>query len=502
MEKGNPLLKIDGISKSFYGTQALKDVSLEISSGEIHAICGENGAGKSTLMNVMTGIIQADSGEMYFEGEKLVDLSPRLSQGKGISIVHQELSLCQHMSVAENIFMGRVPTKKNEIVDFKKMRQDSAGILERLATEIDPATAVRDLSLSQQQMVEIAKALSINTKILILDEPTSSLTDTEAQTLFKNLRRLKEDGIAIFFISHRLNEIFEICDTYTVLRDGELIESGSIKDVSPDDIVRLMVGRELSNAYPDKGTTVGKTVLEVKNISCEDLFSNISFSVKEKEILGIFGLVGAGRSEVARAIFGIAPIDEGELVLFDQDITSSDVNEKIAEGLVYITEDRKTQGLFLNMDIQANIIAADLEQVSKGNLLDNKLEKSLSNKYVEEMNTRYSSLKQPVKSLSGGNQQKVLLGKWLAVNPRVIILDEPTRGIDVGAKFEIHSKLRELSEKGHGIVVISSELPEILGISDRILIMHQGEIVGELSAEEATEEKIMMYASGRKREKN
>lgn len=502
MEKGNLLLRINGISKSFYGTQALKDVSLEINPGEIHAICGENGAGKSTLMNVMTGIIQADSGEMYLEGERLVDLSPRLSQEKGISIVHQELSLCQHMSVAENIYMGRVPTKKNEIVDFKKMRQDSAVILKRLATKIDPATVVRDLSLSQQQMVEIAKALSINTKILILDEPTSSLTDTEARTLFKNLRRLKEDGIAIFFISHRLNEIFEICDTYTVLRDGELIGSGSIKDVSPDDIVRLMVGRELSNAYPDKGTTAGETVLEIKNISREDLFTDISFSVKEKEILGIFGLVGAGRSEVARAIFGIDSIDEGELVLFDQDITSSDVNEKIAEGLVYITEDRKTQGLFLNMDIQANIIAADLEQVSKGNLLDNKLEKSLSNKYVEEMNTRYSSLKQPVKSLSGGNQQKVLLGKWLAVNPRVIILDEPTRGIDVGAKFEIHFKLRELSENGHGIVVISSELPEILGISDRILVMHQGEIVAELSAEEATEEKIMMYASGRKRQKN
>ncbi|MTI58397.1 MAG: sugar ABC transporter ATP-binding protein [Firmicutes bacterium] len=502
MEKGNPLLKIDGISKSFYGTQALKDVSLEIKSGEIHAICGENGAGKSTLMNIMTGIIQADSGKMYLEGEKLVNLSPRSSQEKGISIVHQELSLCEHMSVAENIYMGRVPTKKNEIVDFKKMRQDSAVILKRLATEIDPAASVRDLSLSQQQMVEIAKALSINTRILILDEPTSSLTETEAQTLFKNLRRLKEDGIAIFFISHRLNEIFEICDTYTVLRDGELIESGSIEDVSPDDIVRLMVGRKLSNAYPDKGTTVGETVLEVENISCEDLFSNISFSVKEKEILGIFGLVGAGRTEVARSIFGIDPVDEGEISLFGQDITHSDVNKKIDKGLVYITEDRKSQGLFLNMDIQANIIAADLEQVSKGNLLDNKLEKSLSNKYVEEMNTRYSSLKQPVRSLSGGNQQKVLLGKWLAVNPRVIILDEPTRGIDVGAKFEIHCKLRELSENGHGIVVISSELPEILGISDRILIMHQGEIVGELPAEEATEEKIMMYASGRKRQKN
>ena len=494
------LLEIKGISKSFYATQALKDVSLKIQSGEIHAVCGENGAGKSTLMNIMTGIIQADEGEIYFMGKKLKNLSPKGAQENGISIVHQELSLCKHMSVAENIFMGRVPTKSGELVDFKKMYKDSRELLARLNTDINPRELVKNLSLSQQQMVEIAKALSINTKVLILDEPTSSLTETEAKILFENLRRLKKDGIAVFFISHRLKEIFQICDTYTILRDGKYIESGLIKDVTPNDIVRMMVGRKLDNAYPNKGQSVGDNLLKVKNINKKEQFSNISFDVNEKEIIGIFGLVGAGRTEVARAIFGTEKVDSGEIYLYDEDITANDVNSRIKKGLVYITEDRKSQGLFLDKDIKANIVASDLDQVSKGNLIDYKTEENISLKFAEEMNTKYSSLKQAVRSLSGGNQQKVLLGKWLAVDPKVIILDEPTRGIDVGAKHEIHYKLRELSENGHGIVVISSELPEILGLSDRILVMHQGEIVGQLSSEQASEEEIMMYASGRKRQ--
>jgi len=502
MNKGNPILVTRGISKSFYATQALKDVSLSISPGEIHAVCGENGAGKSTLMNILTGIIQPDEGEIIFEGQPIDNLTPRKAQNMGISIVHQELSLCSHISVAENIFMGRVPTTNRQLVNYKKMNEEARKLLQRLDTDIDPETLVRNLSLSQQQMVEIAKALSINTKVFILDEPTSSLTDTEAKILFRNLRRLKEDGIAIFFISHRLNEIFQICNTFTVLRDGELVESGRIKDVEPDDIVRLMVGRKLDNAYPDKSSRVGETVLEVSNLSREGVFKNINFKVNKEEILGIFGLVGAGRTEVARAIFGIDPIDSGEIKLFDKNVETVDVDSRIKEGLVYITEDRKSQGLFLNMDIKSNIVAANLDQVSNGNLVVSRLEREISTEYVREMNTKYSSLEQPVRSLSGGNQQKVLLGKWLAVGPKVIILDEPTRGIDVGAKYEIHCKLRELSKNGHGIMVISSELPEILGLCDRILVMHQGEIVGELTSEEATEEEIMMYASGRKRQEN
>ncbi|MGP3777205.1 sugar ABC transporter ATP-binding protein [Halanaerobium saccharolyticum] len=492
------LLEMRGISKSFYGTQALKDVNIQIEPGEIQAVCGENGAGKSTLMNIMTGILQPNEGEIIFEGEKLSNLDPRTAQEKGISIVHQELSLCPEVSVAENIFMGRVPEKRKGMVNFKQMRQEADKVLKRLNLDIDVRQPLGKLGISEQQMVEIAKALSINAKILILDEPTSSLTESESQILFDNLMRLKEEGIAIFFISHRLKEIFKICDSFTVLRDGVHVGDGRVEDVDPDDIVRMMVGRELDQAYPDKGTEVGQNILSVENISRKDEFENISFKVNEKEIVGLFGLIGAGRSEAMQTVFGINQPDSGRITLFGKDITANNTRENIDQGLIYITEDRKEQGLFLDMDLNANVVAADLEQVSQNSLIKKKKVKAIGEKFVEIMNTKYASLDQPVKSLSGGNQQKVLLAKWLAVDPRVLILDEPTRGIDVGAKFEIHTALRELSNNGHAVMFISSELPEILGLSDRILVMHQGKLVGELDADTATEEEVMMYASGRK----
>ncbi|RCW61911.1 sugar ABC transporter ATP-binding protein [Halanaerobium sp. ST460_2HS_T2] len=492
------LLEMKGISKSFYGTQALKDVNIKIEPGEIQAVCGENGAGKSTLMNIMTGILQPNEGEIIFEGEKLTNLDPRTAQEKGISIVHQELSLCPEVSVAENIFMGRVPEKKRGMVNFKEMRKEAEKVLKRLNLDIDVKQPLGKLGISEQQMVEIAKALSINAKILILDEPTSSLTESESQILFDNLLRLKKEGIAIFFISHRLKEIFQICDSFTVLRDGVHVGDGRVADVDPDDIVRMMVGRELDQAYPDKGTEVGQNILTVENISRKDEFENISFEVNEKEIVGLFGLIGAGRSEAMQTVFGINQPDSGKIKLFGKDITANNTRENIDQGLIYITEDRKEQGLFLDMDLNANVVAADLEQVSENSLVKKKKVKDVGGKFVDIMNTKYASLDQPVKSLSGGNQQKVLLAKWLAVDPRVLILDEPTRGIDVGAKFEIHTTLRELSNNGHAVMFISSELPEILGLSDRILIMHQGKLVGELDADTATEEEVMMYASGRK----
>lgn len=492
------LLEMKGISKSFYGTQALKDVNIQIELGEIQAVCGENGAGKSTLMNIMTGILQPNEGEIIFEGEKLTDLNPRTAQEKGISIVHQELSLCPEVSVAENIFMGRVPEKRRGMVNFKQMRQEAEKVLDRLNLDIDVKQPLGKLGISEQQMVEIAKALSINAKILILDEPTSSLTESESKVLFDNLLRLKNEGIAIFFISHRLKEIFQICDSFTVLRDGVHVGDGRVEDVDPDDIVRMMVGRELDQAYPDRGSEVGQNILSVENISRKDEFENISFEVNEQEIVGLFGLIGAGRSEAMQTVFGINQPDSGKIKLFDKDITANNTRENIDQGLIYITEDRKEQGLFLDMDLNANVVAADLEQVSQNSLIKKKKVKNIGEKFVEVMNTKYASLDQPVKSLSGGNQQKVLLAKWLAVDPRVLILDEPTRGIDVGAKFEIHTTLRELSNNGHAVMFISSELPEILGLSDRILIMHQGKLVGELDADTATEEEVMMYASGRK----
>jgi ribose transport system ATP-binding protein len=492
------LLEMKGISKSFYGTQALKDVDIKINPGEIQAVCGENGAGKSTLMNIMTGILEPNEGEIVFEGQKIKNLNPRKAQEMGISIVHQELSLCPEISVAENIFMGRVPEKKRGMVNFKQMKQEAKKILDQLNLKIDVSKAVGKFSISEQQMVEIAKALSINTKLLILDEPTSSLTETESQILFENLLKLKKQGIAIFFISHRLKEIFEICDTFTVLRDGIHVGGGKVGEVDPDDIVRMMVGRELNQAYPDKSNTVGEKVLSVENLSRNDEYQNISFEINKEEIVGVFGLIGAGRTEVARTIFGINEPDSGKIKLFNQDVTSNNTRENIDQGLIYITEDRKEQGLFLDMDLNDNTVAADLEHISNGQLISKKKVKALSEKYIEIMNTKYASLDQPVRSLSGGNQQKVLLAKWLAVDPRVLILDEPTRGIDVGAKFEIHTALRKLSNSGHGVMFISSELPEILGLSDRILVMHEGELVGELDADSATEEEIMMYASGRK----
>ncbi|SFL64267.1 sugar ABC transporter ATP-binding protein [Halanaerobium salsuginis] len=492
------LLEMKGISKSFYGTQALKDVNIQISSGEIQAVCGENGAGKSTLMNIMTGILQPDEGDILFDGEKLVDLNPSQAQARGISIVHQELSLCPEVSVAENIFMGRVPEKKRGLVNFKEMRLEAEKVLARLNLKIDVKQPVGRLSISEQQMVEIAKALSINARVLILDEPTSSLTESESKILFENLLRLKKEGIAIFFISHRLKEIFHICDSYTVLRDGVYVGSGQVAEIEPDDIVRMMVGRELDQSYPDKGTEIGKSVLSVANISREDEFENISFQINEKEIVGVFGLIGAGRSETMQTVFGINQPDSGTIKLFDKDVTANNTRENIDQGLIYITEDRKAQGLFLEMDLNANVVAADLEQVTRNGMVDKKKVAAVGEKFVKIMNTKYADLEQPVKSLSGGNQQKVLLAKWLAVDPRVLILDEPTRGIDVGAKFEIHATLRELSNNGHAVMFISSELPEILGLSDRILIMHQGRLVGELDAKTATEEEVMMYASGRK----
>ncbi|MFW6295364.1 MAG: sugar ABC transporter ATP-binding protein [Halanaerobium sp.] len=492
------LLEMRGISKSFFGTQALKDVDIKIEPGEIQAVCGENGAGKSTLMNIMTGILEADSGEIIFEGNKIEEISPKKAQKLGISIVHQELSLCSEVSVAENIYMGRVPVKKRGMVNFKQMRKDAENVLEKLNLNLDVKQKVGNLSISEQQMVEIAKALSINSKIIILDEPTSSLTETESKILFDNLLKLRDQGIAIFFISHRLKEIFQVCDSYTVLRDGIHVGEGKIKDVEPDDIVRMMVGRKLEKAYPDKGTEIGKEVLSVENLSRKDEFEGVSFNIKEKEIVGMFGLIGAGRTEVARTIFGVNQPDSGEIKLFNQNITANNARNNIDQGLIYITEDRKEQGLFLDMDLKANVVAADLDQVSAKNMVKKEKVNKIGKKYVEIMNTKFASLNQPVRSLSGGNQQKVLLAKWLAVEPRVLILDEPTRGIDVGAKYEIHNKLRDISNSGYGVMFISSELPEILGLSDRILVMHQGKLVGELNAEEATEEEIMMYASGRK----
>lgn len=493
-----PIMEVKGISKSFHGIYALQDINLKVYPGEIHAICGENGAGKSTLMNILSGSLIPDKGEIYFEGKRKIFKSPRDAQDLGISIVHQELSLCSHLSVAENIFIGNTPIKSLTIIDKKKMVEDSASVLQKFNSDINPQEFVRNLSVSQQQMVEIAKAVSTNCKVLILDEPTSALTEKEVEMLFKNLQVLKNNNIAILYISHRLNEIFKISQRVTVLRDGKMIRTDSINNVTQDDFIASMVGRKLNQRYPEKGKTGTRVMLEVNKLSHKNVYNDISFELYDGEILGIFGLMGAGRTEVARGICGIDPVDTGEVKLLGKKLDLNNAGHAIDNGLVYITEDRKSQGLFLNMKIKSNIISSSLKRVSKGGMVKNDLTDQLSKKYVSIMNTKYRDLDQNVISLSGGNQQKVLLAKWLSVEPKVLVLDEPTRGIDVGSKFEIHQMLRKLCNSGHGIIVISSELPEILGLCDRILIMCQGRIVGEMNSEEATEENIMVYASGAK----
>lgn len=495
-----PILQVRGISKSFYGVTVLRNIDLDVFPGEIHAICGENGAGKTTLMNILTGSFPPDSGDIYFNGEKVVFDSPKDAQQIGISIVHQEISLFPHLTVAENIFAGRVPLSRGDLINKNELNKRAKEVIKELKTNIETDEIVGDLSISQQQMVEIAKALSSNCKVLILDEPTSALTEAEAENLFNILEILKRNGMAILYISHRMSEIFKICQRITILRDGEHVWTKMISDTTIDEVVSSMVGRKLDNIYPEKGKKGDNVKLEVKGLTRKGVYSDITFKLYEGEILGIFGLMGAGRTEVARGICGIDHVDNGEIYLNGEKIPINNIRSSIDRGLVYVTEDRKNEGLFLEMSIAANIIAANLKQVSKRGLINVNLVTSISEKFRGNMNIKCKTIEQSVITLSGGNQQKVLLSKWLALDPKVLILDEPTRGIDVGAKHEIHEILRNLANQGIGIIVISSELPEILGISDRILVMHQGKIVRELMDKEANEELIMQYATGTKKD--
>jgi ribose transport system ATP-binding protein len=495
-----PILQVRGISKSFYGVTVLRNIDLDVFSGEIHAICGENGAGKTTLMNILTGSFLPDSGDIYFNGEKVVFNGPKDAQQIGISIVHQEISLFPHLTVAENIFAGRVPLNRGDLINKNELNKRAKEVIKELKTNIEPNEIVGELSISQQQMVEIAKALSSNCKVLILDEPTSALTEAEAEILFNILEILRRNGMAILYISHRMSEIFKICQRITILRDGEHVWTKMTSDTTIDEVVSSMVGRKLDNIYPEKGKKGDNVKLEVKGLTRKGVYSDITFKLYEGEILGIFGLMGAGRTEVARGICGIDHVDHGEIYLNREKIPINNIQNTIKRGLVYVTEDRKNEGLFLEMSVAANIIAANLKQVSKRGFINVNLVTLISEKFRGNMNIKCKTIEQSVITLSGGNQQKVLLSKWLALDPKVLILDEPTRGIDVGAKHEIHEILRNLANQGIGIIVISSELPEILGISDRILVMHQGKIVGELMDKEANEELIMQYATGTKKD--
>ena len=493
------LLEVKNVTKQFPGTKALDCVQLQVAKGEVHALCGENGAGKSTLMNIIGGLFLPTKGQLFFEGKEIKPKSPRDSQNIGIGFVHKELSLCTHLTAAENIYMGRLP-HKGDLIDFKKLYEDADEVLARFGANFSSKSVVSDLTVSEQQLVEIAKSVSLNCKLLILDEPTSSLTDKETKKLFEVVRGLKKDNISVLFISHRMPEIFAICDKVSVFKDGRYVTCMNVADVTSDDIIRAMVGRELGCLYPPKSSNIDRKteILRVENLS-SNIFSNVSFRLYKGEILGFAGLVGAGRSEIMRALCGIDPVLSGDVWLNGEKQNFKNYRNAVDKGICYLTEDRKTQGLFLDMTIKSNMTSANLKAVSKGMWLQEKMEESLVETYVDQLSIKIAGIEYPISSLSGGNQQKCLLGRWLSIGPKIIIMDEPTRGIDVGAKSEIHNLLRKLAEEGVGVIIVSSELPEVIGVSDRVIVVHEGKLAGELTESTMiTEENIMRLASGEK----
>lgn len=492
------ILKISNLSKSFGPVRALKGVDFELRRGEIHALAGENGAGKSTLMNVIDGILQPDSGEILFDGVPVKITSPAMAQKLGVGFVHQEIALCPDVSVAENIFMATTNASRSALMNYHALEKKAAEVLGELV-DIDPATLVRDLSISHQQLVEIAKALTLDCRVLILDEPTAALTEKEAQILFKIMRRLADKGISIIYISHRMVEIFDNCDRVSVFRDGQYITTRNVSEITPDDVVNAMVGRVIDELYPRKQTDAERSdeiLLDVRNLTERSRFTDVSFQLRKGEILGLAGLIGAGRSEIVKGICQLEGEVSGEVLLNGRTLSLSTYQDSIAEGIVYLSEDRKGDGIFLDMPIAGNVSALKPEQVANGlGLIIRQKEEAQAEALGARLNLKYGALSDPVSSLSGGNQQKVAIAKMLSVNPKLIFLDEPTRGVDVGAKAEIHRILRNLAASGVGILVISSELPELIGVCDRVLVVREGRISGEVTGDRMTEENIMHLAS-------
>ncbi|TDK31341.1 sugar ABC transporter ATP-binding protein [Rhizobium deserti] len=494
---GRTLLKLEDVSKEFPGVKALSNVNFDLRAGEVHAVCGENGAGKSTLMKIISGVYQPDGGTIFHNGQPARFASTLQSEAAGIAIIHQELNLVPHLSVAENIYLAREP-RWGFLVDRRRLLEDAGRCLDRLGVSIDPSRQVRTLSVAQCQMVEIAKALSLDASVLIMDEPTSSLTEQEAQLLFRVIRDLKAAGTGIIYISHRLDELAEIVDRVTVLRDGRYISTNDFADVTVDDIVSRMVGRSLEDKFPEPTRQPGSEVIfAVSGLTKSGVFSDISFEIRRGEILGFAGLMGAGRTEVARAIFGADPYDAGTITLAGETISIANPRAAIDAGIAYLSEDRKSQGLAVKMPVDVNMVMANMGAVSSSlGIIDRQRQRSASQRYVDLLNIRTPSLNQPVRLLSGGNQQKIIIGKWLFRQPRIMFFDEPTRGIDVGAKFAIYQVMDELAAQGIGIVLISSELPEVLGLSDRVAVFHNGRITATLVTRETSQEEIMHYASG------
>jgi ribose transport system ATP-binding protein len=490
------ILEMKNINKSFFGVRALKSVSLEIRRGEVHCLIGENGAGKSTLMKILSGAYQRDSGEILFNGKPLDTSSTLQVQQEGISIIYQEFNLASVLSVAENIFMGREPLNKFGMIDKEKMHANTQEILDKLGVEVSPKALVNKLSVAEQQFVEIAKALSFGAKLIVMDEPSATLTPKELERLFAVIYDLKMKGVSIIYISHHLDELIEIGDRVTVLRDGEHVATDDVDKIDKDQIIRWMVGRDLTNSYPPRAVTPGEKVLEVKNLSSEGVLKDINFSLHKGEILGVAGLVGAGRTELVRALYGADPKDTGEIYLNDKLINVESPKDSIDHGISLLPEDRKQQGVVLGQSIKNNITLAKIDKITKKILIDNGQERREVQKYIKSLGVKTPSQEMLARNLSGGNQQKVVLAKWMFTNSNILIFDEPTRGIDVGAKYEIYELMNKLTEQGKSIIMISSELPEIIGMSDRVLVMHKGRISSVYDRTELSQEKIMKSAAG------
>ena len=489
------ILKMEGISKRFLGVVALQDVDFELFPGEIHALVGENGAGKSTLMKVLMGIHHPDGGRILFKGQPFQAKNPKDAQQHGISMIFQEFNLMPDLTVAENIFAARELRKaRNLLIDDRRMNQKTQELLDSLSLSFSPTQKISSLSVAEMQMVEIAKALLYNSDVLVLDEPTSALAEHEVNKLFDILRRLREQGVAIVYISHRLEEFDRIVDKITVLRDGKYIGTKRWKDTTVPEMIRMMVGRSLEEQFPSRNAKIGEVVLEARNFSNAKL-KNVSLSVRSGEVLGLAGMMGAGRTEFARAIFGADPRESGEIFMDGRQIAVHTPADAIAHNIVYLPEDRKKDGLLLDQSVAMNILLASLSDNARHGIVNAKSSADTVSQKLSELSVKTPSSKQLVKFLSGGNQQKVLVCRWLCLNARVIIFDEPTRGIDVGAKYEIYSLINKMAEAGAAIIMISSEMPEVLGMSDRIAVMYEGRMVGEVERAEASQEKILNMAS-------
>ena len=495
----NVLLEMKQIDKRFLGVHALKRVDLKLCAGEVHALLGENGAGKSTLIKILGGIYACDEGEIYIEGSRVIIHNVHDAQINGVSIIHQELVLVPHMTVAENIFLGREIRNKLGMVDKALLNKKAQELLDSFELGIQANDLIRSLTTAQQQMVEIIKALSYNSKILVMDEPTSSLSDKEVAFLFNTIRKLKEKGVGIIYISHRMSELFEICDKVSVLRDGEYIGTKDIQGQDSrkliDELIQMMVGRQLTNYYTRTINPSGETVLQVKGLKDETLLHDVDFELRKGEILGFAGLVGAGRSEVMKCIFGLSPYTAGEILIDGKKIDIKNPHDAMKQGIALVPESRKEEALFLVQNVRYNLTVNVLKAFMKGIRVNKRAENQIADNYIGQMAIRTPSKEQTVNNLSGGNQQKVVIGRWLATDPKILILDEPTRGVDVGAKAEIYAIMNTLAAKGVAIIMISSELPEIINMSDRVMVMCGGTMTGCLDRDEITQQKIMQLAT-------